>query len=176
MIKDQKMGSVKNLQDGDAVKKLRSLAEGIHVCMFCTQSDKNLPFETRPMATQEVDDEGNIWFLSGEESHKNTEIWKSNKVQLIYSDPSGAHFLVVYGQASILRDRRLVDEMWNETVKAWFRRGKDAPDITLIKVRPEETYYWDMKYGAMVSLMRFAASAFTGRKPDDGVEGELIVK
>jgi len=37
------------------------------------------------MAVQEVDESGNIWFLSGADSNKNFEIKQDEEVQLLFS-------------------------------------------------------------------------------------------
>jgi len=45
------------------------------------------------MATQEVDEEGNIWFMSDRSSDKNKEIDKDNKVQFFYSHTGNYEYL-----------------------------------------------------------------------------------
>ena len=78
------MGDIKNLNDHEAIARLKVLAEKIDMCMFCTQPE-SFPMQTRPMSTQEVDDEGNLWFLSASDSNKNEQIDEDAHVQLIYS-------------------------------------------------------------------------------------------
>ena len=56
--------------------------------------------------------------------------------------------------------------------KAWFD-GKRDPDISLIKIVPDTAYYWDTVHGKMVSLIKIAISAVSGKKMDDGVEGKI---
>jgi general stress protein 26 len=43
--------------------------------------------------------------------------------------------------------------------KTWFKEGKEDPNISLIKVIPEDAYYWDTKNNKMVSLIKFAMGA-----------------
>ncbi|MDF2435907.1 MAG: ral stress protein [Bacteroidota bacterium] len=168
------MGTTKDLQNAEGIQKLKELAEDIKICMFCTELDKS-PFETRPMATQEVDNEGVIWFLSDKESHKNHEIKNDDKVQLLYSKMSDSHYLSVYGTATVFRDQKKIDELWDDFAGAWFKKGKEDPNITLITVRPEDVYYWDTKNGKMVSLIKIAVAAITSKTNDDGVEGQIKI-
>lgn len=169
------MGNIQNLNGVEAIKKLKELAEDVDVCMFCTKLD-NLPMETRPMSTQEVDEEGNIWFFSARNSEKNTEIKADTKVQLIYSKMSGSHFLSVFGRAEEVYDKARIDRYWDNFIKAWFPDGKDDPNITLLRVKPEEAHYWDTKDGQLVSLLKIGAAAISGKPMDDGgVEGDLKV-
>ena len=169
------MGDTKNLASEDAIKKMKEIADKVGICMFCTNID-SAPFETRPMGTAKVDEQGYFWFLSPKESHKNEEIGAVDHVHLIYSDPSASHFMNVCGHATISQDKQKIYELWNDFDKAWFTEGKDDPRITVICVKPTKAYYWDTKYGKAVTLLAIAASALTGKTADAGVEGELIVK
>jgi general stress protein 26 len=87
------MGITKDLDNSEGIKKLKEIAEEIRVCMFCTGVD-SLPFETRPMSTLQVDEDGNFWFFSAIDSNKNFEILQDDQVQLIYSKPSDSHFMI----------------------------------------------------------------------------------
>lgn len=165
----------KDLSDKEAVAKLKELAEDIGTCMFCTELSVR-PFPTRPMALQEVDDSGNLWFISSAKSNKNFEIQHDNDVQLIFAKNQNVHFLSIYGQATIYKDRAHIDEVWSPVAKAWFEEGKDDPEVTVIKVTPTDAYYWDTKYGKAISFLKWAKGAITGKMDDDlGVEGNLKV-
>lgn len=166
------LGNIKNLGNEEAIAKLKELAEGINICMFCTDL-KLAPFATRPMAIQEVDANGYLWFLSGADSHKNLEIKEDEKVQLIFGDTSKYHFLTVYGDAYDVKDREKIENLWTPIASAWFKEGKDDPNVTLICVKPIIAYYWDTKDGKVVSLFKIAKAALTGSMDDGGIEGTL---
>jgi len=168
------MGEYKDLANQDGIKKLKELAEDISVCMFCTHSEEHL-FETRPMGTQKIDDDGNFWFLSAVNSDKTFEIKNDSDVQLIYSKVSDSHYLSVSGKATISKDRQKIEELWNKLAEAWFKGGKDDPNLSVIKVAPTDAYYWDTKNGKMVSLIKIAISAVSGKQMDGGVEGKISV-
>lgn len=169
------MGNTKDLFDKEAVEKLRELAKDANICHFVTNLE-NLPLSARPMATQEVDDDGAIWFLSGKESDKNQDIQKDSRVQLFYSANSKYEYLSIYGTAEIVVDRDKIHELWTKFADAWFPGGEDDPSVTLLKVSPTDGYYWDTKNNKLVSLIKIAASIVTGNTGDDnGVEGKLEV-
>jgi general stress protein 26 len=125
---------------------------------------------------QKVCDQGNFWFMSPSDSDKNLEIEADPRVQLFISNPSKYEFLSVYGKATISRDRLKIDEFWSDIAKAWFPEGKDDPRITIIKVIPEEGFYWDTKDGKLVSMIKIAASAILGKTLEEGVEGTISVR
>jgi general stress protein 26 len=169
------MGEVKNLSADSAVKKIREIAKDANICMFVTDLS-NLPLAGRPMATQEVDDEGNIWFMSGNDSDKNKQIENDSHVQLFYSHTSNYEYLSVFGRAEIVNDRAKIEELWTPMAKTWFEKGKDDPNLSLIKVMPEDAYYWDTRNNKMVSLIKFAMGAMgITPKNDGGIEGKLKV-
>ena len=169
------MGEVKNLTATDALEKIREIAKNANICM-CVTDLSNLPLAGRPMATQEVDREGNIWFMSDRNSDKNKEIEVDNKVQLFYSHTANYEYLSIFGIAEIVNDRSKIEELWTPMAKTWFKEGKDDPNIRLIKVMPEDAYYWDTKNNKMVSLIKFAMGAIgITPKDDGGIEGKLNV-
>jgi general stress protein 26 len=166
------MGAVKNLSDGDSVKKIQKLIDSSNVCLFTTQLSEK-PLSTRPMGTMKADDDGNIWFFSNSYSNKNREIKDDNRVQLFYSNNGNSEYLSIYGEAQILNDQKRINELWNPIVRAWFLGGKTDPDITIIKVKPAHVYYWDTNHNKMISLLRIFAGAINGAAIEDGVEGKI---
>jgi general stress protein 26 len=168
------MGDTKNLAQQEGIEKMKELAEAARICHFVTGLNTT-PLTSRPMATQEVDDEGNFWFLSKLSSHKNEEIDDDPEVQLFYSNNASSEYLTVFGYAEIIRDRKKLEELWNPMVKAWFTEGKDDPEVSIIRVRPVDAYYWDTKTNKLISLMKIAASTITGKTMDDGVEGQIKI-
>jgi general stress protein 26 len=173
VFKKRKMGEVQNLTANDAVEKMREIAKDANICMFVTNLEK-LPLDARPMATQEVDDDGNIWFMSSKSSNKHIDIKNDDRVQLFYSHTGNYEYLSVFGSAELVNDRNKIEELWTPMAKTWFEEGKDDPDIELIKVTPEDAYYWDTKNSKMVSLIKFAmGSVGITPKDDGGIEGSL---
>ena len=79
------MGDHKDLKNVSAAEKIKDLAEDIKTCMLCTYKDGKL--ESRPMSFQEIDEYGNIFFLSDKNSNKNAEITENSKVELIFAQP-----------------------------------------------------------------------------------------
>ncbi|MEO5911007.1 MAG: pyridoxamine 5'-phosphate oxidase family protein, partial [Pelobium sp.] len=62
--------TTKNLFGKDAIEKMKELAEGAETCFFCTNIKTGIPMSVRPMSLQQVDDEGNFWFMDLKDSKK----------------------------------------------------------------------------------------------------------
>jgi len=168
--------STENLTHLEAIKKIKELSESAKFCMFCTELE-TLPINSRPMGLQETDDEGNLWFISSDDSNKNFEIKEDRRVQLFFMNNSDYQYLSVFGKASVYKDKTTIEDKWSPMANAWFEDGKDDPKVSIIRVEPTETYYWDTKVGKLVSLFSFVAAAVTGKTTDnsDGVEGNATV-
>ncbi len=165
--------STKNLSNSDAKKKIKEMAESIDYTMMATDLNNN-PFHVVPMSTKEVDDVGNIWFLSNKNSEHNKNIEKENRAQLIYADNGNFEFMTIYGHATISTNRERIKELYGSGDDAWFD-GEDDPNITAIKVEPDDAHYWDTKNGKVISLLKMAQGSITGDEPDLGEHGDLKI-
>lgn len=169
------MENIKNLKAESGIEKLKELVKAIDICVFCTNLDRNDGVTCRPMSSQEVDDEGNIWFFSNINSDKNREVQQNDAVQLIFSHPGKNSYLIINGTAEIFIDRKKTEELWSPIVKIWFEEGKDDPDISLIKVNTKTAYYWDTDGNKMINFFKMLASVATGSNLVTGVEGSIKV-
>ena len=167
--------SKENLNNTEAIVKLKELSEKARICMFVTNLDK-LPSNSRPMSLQECDEEGNLWFISSKESNKNMEIEADSKVQLYFMNNGDSEYLSIFGKAFIYDDKDTIEDKWSIFANAWFD-GKEDPNVSIIRVLPNEAYYWDTKFGKFVSMVHFFSAIITGKKTDnsDGIEGEITV-
>lgn len=163
----------KDLRGTEALKKIKELTDKASTCFFCTDIHTGKAFATRPMAVQKVDDNGNFWFLSADDSHKNVEATDDSSVQLLFQGSDYSDFLNIYGTAVISKDKVKIEELWKPILKTWFTEGKDDPRITVIKVEPSEGYYWDTKHNRAIGLLKRAAGAIMGETLDDSIEGNL---
>jgi len=165
----------KDLVGPEALTKIRELVKKAETCFFCTAISQGKAVATRPMAVQQVDDQGNFWFLSSDDSHKNQELTVDPAVQLMFQGSAHSDFLMVYGTATVLRDKAKIEELWHPVLKTWFTEGREDPRITAIKVQPAHGYYWDTKHNRAIAFAKMAVGAVTGTTLDDSIEGTLRV-
>ena len=165
--------STENLYSAEAKEKIKKMAKDIDFAMMATNLTQT-PLSVIPMSTKKVDEDGNIWFLSGKDSDHNRDIKNNKEVQLIYSDKGEMQFLSVYGTASIVKEKMILKELYGKTDDAWFD-GVDDPNLSALKIEPKDAYYWDSKSNKIVSLFKMGVGAVTGEKQDVGRKGELNV-
>ena len=171
--KQQPEDNFKNLAGQEALDKIKELAKAAGSCFFCTQIQTGKPFDTRPMAPEVIDDEGNFWFLSADDSHKNKELEEDPAAQLLFQGGNYSDFLSLYGHCTISKDKQKIDELWDPMMKTWFTEGKDDPRITVLKFTPTDGYYWDTKHNMAVALVKRAYGAVVGETYDDSIEGNI---
>ena len=67
----------------------------------------------------------------------------------------------------------MIKELWKPILKPWFTEGQDDHRITVIKIVPSESYYWDTKHNMAVVLIKRLIGAAMGKTMDDSIEGEI---
>lgn len=170
--KNQEEENHKDLNGIEGVKKIKELAEN-KTCFFATGISSGNSLNVRPMSAQKVDENGSLYFLSANDSHKNKDLATDPNVQLLFQGSPHSDFLSLYGLASVSTDKALIKELWEPILKVWFTEGEDDPRITVIIVTPTEGYYWDNKHGNAIAMVKMAAGAIMGKTIDDSIEGTI---
>ena len=171
--KQQPEDNYEDLQGAEAKKKIKELVDKAGTCFFCTNVQNASSFTTRPMSVQKVDDDGVFWFLSATDSHKNAQLAADPNVQLLFQGSSYSDFLQISGRATINQDKQKIKELWNPILKTWFTEGVDDPRISVIRIEPEQGYYWDTKHNMAIGMIKRVAGAIVGKTLDDSIEGKL---
>ncbi len=155
----------------DSINKLGNLIKDVPVAMLTTIDWGVL--RSRPMQTQDVDFDGDLWFFTSSETHKTEEIEKDRRVNVSYSAPESNTYVSATGTAEIVSDRAKIEELWNPVYKAWFPKGLDDPNLVLLKVTVEQAEYWDSPSSAIVQITGLVKALVTGEGADGGEHGKV---
>lgn len=155
------------------IEKIRDLIKGIRFTMLTT-IDKDGSLRSRPMATQDVEFDGDLWFFTPASSPKAGEVESDKRVNLSYAEPDDNRYVSISGTAQMVHDRAKMKELWTLPLKAWFPKGLDDPDLALLRVRVEKAEYWEYPSSKMVQLAGFVKAIATGQRADDLGENEKI--
>ena len=148
--------------DNNDIQNLAKLIKGIKVAMLTTQETDGT-LRSRPMATQGAEFDGTLWFFTQASSHKVDEIDREQNVNVSYADEGDNRYVSVSGRARLVRDRAKIDELWSPILKAWFPKGKDDPEVALLRVDVEKAEYWDAPSSTIVKMVGFAKAMVTGQ-------------
>jgi general stress protein 26 len=51
-------------------------------------------------------------------------------------------FASIHGNLHVDNDRAAIDRLWNRFVAAWFKGGKDDPNLVLLRLDPDRGEIW----------------------------------
>ncbi len=148
----------------EEIQKIAEIVKAAKIALLTTVNDHG-QLVSRPLATQEVEFDGDLWFFTQHPTDKTAEIARNNQVNAAFE--SGKGYLSVAGRASIVQDRAKIDELWNKEAEAWFPDGKDA-SVALIRIEADTAEYWSTDDPKPLILLKVAKAAVTGGQPDIG--------
>jgi len=146
------------------VTKVAKLTKDIRIGMMTTVGPDG-HFVSRPMAQQEVEFDGDLWFFAYAESAKVGEIGANPQVNVSFSNSKQSEWTSIAGRAEVIVDRAKADELWSAPLKAWFPDGPGTAGLVLLKVHADAAEYWSGPSSKVVRLLGAARAAVT-RDPD----------
>lgn len=135
---------------------LLDLAEDFDTAMLVTRS-KSGDLRSRPMALARVQEDGTFFFATDDDSAKIDEIRAEGEVNLSFQ--GGSKYLSVSGRASLATSRQLIDELWSPAWKVWFPKGKDDPNLAILRIDGRRGEYWDMSGTSGIAYLWEAGKA-----------------
>ena len=148
----------------EGVKKVAELMKDAKVCTLATLNNEG-QIVSRPMSLQQVEFDGDLWFITQRDSDKTRELQERSAVNVTFSQDQT--WVSLSGAAELVDDAKKADELWNPLMKSWFPNGQSDPNLILIKVHAESAEYWDSDR-KVTSLFKMASSAITGKDTDLG--------
>lgn len=168
------MSEQKQLNGKHAVDQLKEIVDHQHACMMVTVPQQGIP-HSRPMAVAEVDASGAFWFLTLLHSDKCVDLKTDPRVHLHFAGPKAQEYLSIFGRGEVVHDPARVRELWNPIARAWVPDGSDNPDLCLLKVTPDDGYYWATKDGTIAAAVKIMVAALGMATKDGGVEGKVRI-
>lgn len=138
---------------------------------FLTTTTPEGKLTSRPMALQEVEFDGDLWFFASASSRKVEHVAGDPRVSVTVS--SGSTWVSVSGSGARVEDQEKKRELWNAGAEAWLPQGPDDDSVVLIRVEGHSAEYWDTPGGRVASLVSFAKSKATCR-PYSGGDNETV--
>lgn len=124
------------------IKHLAELMKDIKFAMLTTVEEDGT-LHSRPMTTQAVDFDGDLWFFTRVSAPKVWEAAQHREVNVAFADPVKSKFISASGKATLVRDREKMKQLWSPVLKIFFSEGIDDPEIALLKITIEKAEYWD---------------------------------
>jgi general stress protein 26 len=158
----------------EGIEKVRELIEDIRFAMLTTLgTDGSL--HSRPMAAQNDEFNGDLWFFTKASSHKAHEVTADSHVNVTFTNPDDNVYVSLSGRARLVQDRAKIKELWNPEGEAWFPEGVDDPDLALLKIDVERAEYWEGP-SSIVYALSLAKSLVTDERPNVGEYARIDFK
>jgi general stress protein 26 len=156
--------------EGSGTTKVAELAKDIRIGMLTTVGPDG-HFVSRPMAQQEVEFDGDLWFFAERDSRKVAQIAANSHVGVTLT--SNDTWISLDGDAEIVDDPAKAKQLWNQWVRAWLPQGPEDPSIVLIKFNGHSAEYWDTPGGRVASVISLVKAKVTGDRYEGG-ENERV--
>jgi general stress protein 26 len=152
-------------QDGqqDRQGKVRDLIKSTRLAML-TSVDPDGRLVSMPMATQDVEFDGDVWFIAERESHKVRNIRANPSVNVAYA--SHDSWVSLAGRAEVVDDNAKLAELWNTFTGAWLEGGPENPNNILIRVSADSAEYWDTPGSKVTQVANLVKAKVTGKTFD----------
>ncbi len=149
----------------DAIHKVAELMKGQRIG-FLTTTMPDGRLTSRPMALQEVEFDGDLWFFAEQDAPWLAHIAASPQVNVGVG--SGGTWVSLTGTARVVSDVAKKKELWNSGVEAWLPQGPEDPSVVLVKVDGDTAEYWDSPGNRLATALSFVKAKVTGAQPDTG--------
>jgi general stress protein 26 len=157
------------------VAKIAELIKRIKFAMLTTVCEDG-SLHSRPMAAQDIDFDGTLWFYTRADAPKVTEASQHEQVSVTFADPDSSKFVSASGTATIVRDRGKLEEFWKPHYKVLFPEGLDDPQLALLRVDVTRAEYWDSANTSLGRAFDFARAYVTGDPSKLGEHAKVAVK
>lgn len=160
------------MSNSEAISKIWNLIRDVKIAMLTTITPQG-ELHSRPMATQESEFDGHLWFLTRQSAGKVDEIRHGSNVSLTFVNNDAHAFVALAGSASVSQDRQKIHELWHPMHAIWFPKGNDDPEISVIRVTAESAEYWESPGNALVRSYHLLKAAVTGDGTQAGEHGKV---
>lgn len=144
--------------------RLREQIEGIEVAMLTTV-DEHGDLRSRPMATLEIGDDGDLWFFTRVDTPKVDETQREHRVGLAYAAPASHRYASVTGRAQLVHDREKIRRLWRPSHRLYLPEGREDPALALLCVTPQFAEYWCAPPTWIGRALHLARTLLAGQPP-----------
>lgn len=122
----------------ESIELIKDLIDDIETAMLTTHAGERLV--SRPMQTQDIEFDGDLWFLTEKDTEKYLEILANPEVNVAYV---GKSYVSVSGTAQPIEDLEKKKKLWNKAYEKMLNTTYDDPNVILLKIDTHSAEYWE---------------------------------
>lgn len=123
---------------------------------------------SRPMTAQ-IDEDRTIYFFASREEQLVQQLAQSADAMATFASKGHDFFASIAGRLSFDNERQKIDRLWNPMISAWYDKGKDDPDLVLLRFDAAKADVWDATTG---SGLKAAWVKLTGGDPGEQMKDD----
>ena len=158
------------MSTAESISKVTDIINDSHIGMFTTINEEGA-LVSRPLAVQEVKDDGDMWFFTSVNTSQVAHIHANPAVNVSFGQRT--EWVSVAGTAEVVTDRQLIHDKWNQAVEAWFPDGPDTPEVVLLHVDSDSAEYWTSPGGTAATVLQWIKSKVTHGRMSVGESGTV---
>jgi general stress protein 26 len=158
------------MSDTERISKVTEIINSSHIGMLTTLNEEGA-LVSRPLAVQEVKDDGDMGFFTSSETSQVAHVRADPRVYVSFG--KNTEWVSVAGTAEVVTDRQKIHDMWNQVVEAWFPDGLDTPEVVLLRVDSDSAEYWTSPGGRAATVLQWVKSKVTHSRMSVGESGTV---
>jgi general stress protein 26 len=158
------------MTDAQSISKVTGIINDSRIGMVTTINEEGA-LVSRPLAVQEVKDDGDMWFFTGLSTSQVAHVRRDSRVNVAFG--KNTEWVSVAGTAQVVTDRAKIHELWNQTVEAWFPDGPDTPEVCLLHIHSDSAEYWTSPGGTAATVLQWVKSKVTHSRMSVGESGTV---
>ena len=126
-----------------------------------------------PMTAFREDDLGTIWFFTRRDTELVRSLVQGGKAMFNLVSKDRELWACIGGTITEQHDAGRIDKYWGPVVAAWFPEGKDDPELTLLRLEPDDAEVWIANKGPIRFAFEIAKANLIDQEPDVGRHSRL---
>jgi len=140
-----------------------------------TSTAVSCPPAGRPLLTQQLDDDGVLWFFVGSDGALARGVQMDPRVSASYGDTLHGVYVAMSGHARLVYDPDRIFALWDDRVEAWFPEGPLDARLALLRVEIDHAEYWDEHSNGSTRLRALAHAALHRQPPPSAAEHRRLI-
>lgn len=125
----------------------------------------------QPMTAFAEPESQTVWFFAPADGDITTAA--GSGAEAMFHFQSREVYACMDGRLSVDNDRERIERFWNPAVAAWYPKGKDDPNLTLLRFDASEAAVWLVEAGLVKYMLEVAKANATKTLPDVGERRDL---
>ena len=124
----------------------RATIDAVPTCLAITV-DRNGEANARAVNTSKLTEDWTLRFMTDRRTRKFSEIARTGRLTLIYSDVAGGAYVTLIGQATIADDPEVKQRIWQPASFKWHPGGPTDPNVVIVEFTAERIETWNTPQG-----------------------------